>query len=511
YIGTLIYSIARKPPQTVPKLDDHVFGFITETSALWWQEGRKEADHALTREWARRCKHLSRYDYYGMGTMTPRVYPHTVAEQIKFDKSLGLEGMYIAVYTFLPNTAPMIWATAKLQWDHTLDVDALLSEFYTKMFGNAAPTMQAYFDLLERSWNTPRPGRDGWVHRNIQRQALAMSPEDVDEGFRLLDRALLQTDDPAVRQRIDIIRGGLQFGSYIIYAYDLSQRLIAAAVTDRASANRVLDMVQRLVTLSAERERFWSEAPKRNDLLGANLRGLMTIGYLMTGQVSNVEKGGLTAAMRLLSWYAANEPDELPQVVDRLGNVGGPIAEIVEAWQWIRANNPPNLIANGAFEDVGPNQETPEMDWTTEGAPKGWATWSRTPETRFEVAGGAGREGAAATISGADSAIFLQSVPVEPGERYLCTCWTKGDPPKTSGGARLSLRLRTPDGSWHPRHDLEPTVDPVAGVEEWQPLVLIITIPEGTGSLVVMLGAGNQGEGMRALFDDVTLYRLSAE
>jgi hypothetical protein len=137
YIGTLIYSIARKPPETVPKLEDNVFGFITETSAAWWMPGLKEEDHALTREWARRCKHLSRYDYYGFGTMTPRFYPHHMAEQVKFDKSLGLEGMYTEVYTFLPDTAPMIWAFAKLQWEHTLSVDALLDEFYAKMFRDA--------------------------------------------------------------------------------------------------------------------------------------------------------------------------------------------------------------------------------------------------------------------------------------------------------------------------------------------------------------------------------------
>jgi hypothetical protein len=509
YIGTLIYNIARTPPETVEKLEDNVFGFITETSALWWQEGRKEADHELTREWARRCKHLSRYDYYGMGCLTPRVYPHAMAEQLKFDKSLGIEGMYTEVYTFLPNTAPMIWAFAKLQWDHTLDIDKLLSDFYAKMFGDAAPVMKEYFDLLERSWNTPRPSRQGWVHRRIQNQALAMSAEDVEQGSRLLDRAMAATDDRRAKARIEIVLGGLQYGSYVIRAYDLSQKLTAAPVTDRQSAQECLAMSQRLVNLSAERERFWAEAAERDDLLGANVRGLMEKGYWITGQAPNVERGGFVAAMRVLGWYARNAPDELADVADRLSGTGGPIAEMVEAWRWAQETSPPSLLTNGDFENPAPNQERPEMDWSTRGAPTGWSVWSRTQNARFAVLAGQGQDGsAAAAISGAESACYLQGHDVKPGERYLCICWVKPGAEDPVSGARLSIRFRQPDGAWHPKRDVEPTINAVEGQTDWQPLALITTVPEGAGSLVVMLGAGGQAEGAQALFDGVALYGL---
>jgi len=507
YIGTLIYNIARKPPETVPKLEDNVFGFITETSALWFNEETRQADHEITREWARRCKHLSRYDYYGFASMTPRFYPHHVAEQIKFDKSLGLEGMYIEVYTFLPDTAPMIWATAKLQWDHTLDIDDLLSEFYAKMLGDAAPTMKAYFSLLERSYNSPREPH-GWEHRNIRAQALAISPEACDEGFRLLDQASKQTTDPAVKQRLDIIRGGLQYGSYIIYAYDLSKQLMTASVTDRASADTALGLTERLVKLSSERERFWTEAPKRDDLLGANLRGLLNMGYLVTGQVPSVEKGGPIGAMRVLAWYAENAPHELAQVATRLKDAGGPIADIVDAWQWVQAQNPANLAANADFEDLSANENAPEMDWSNKGAPKAWSTWARTPAARFAVLPDEGRTGHAAAMSGPDGGCYLQTIAAQPGERYLCTAWIKVIPAETLTDAKLSIRFRTPAGAWHPSRDAEPSVDAIVGPADWQPLVLLTTVPEAAGSLVLMLGTGNHPEGARTLFDDVALYKL---
>ena len=497
YVGTLIYNIARELPETVPQLDDHVFGFLTETSALWWQEGRKEADHELTRQWAGRCKHLSRYDYFGMGCLTPRFYPHAMAEQIKFDKSLGLEGMYTEVYTFLPHTAPMIWAFAKLQWDHTLDVDRLLEEFYAKMYGDAAPVMKQYFDLLERSWNTPRPGRTGWVHRNLVTQALAMSPEDVDEGLRLLDAALAAADDADARRRIDVHRGGLEYAGYVIYPYGISQELVRMPVSDEQSAGEALELIERLDELAARRAEFWPAAAQRDDLLGETVRGLgERMGYLATGQTARVEHGGTLGTMKLVAWCSQNAPEKLEALAERLARSGGGSgSSVVRAFLWLQKNEPESVLSGGDFE-AGP-------------ATQGWSTWTRVPGTRFEVRQREGRGGSTAlAIAGAEAACYMHAVPAKPGEKYLCLAWAKADPPGSECGGKLTVRLRDQKGSWHPRRDLEPSVTMVGGPDDWQPLAVLVTIPEDAGSMIVMLGADGQADGARALFDDVTLYKL---
>lgn len=90
YIGTLVYNIARKPPTKVGKLDDNVFGFLTETNSEWCNPEVKQSDQAMTRQWRQRLTHMSRYEYFGLSTITPRVYPHAMTEQMKHDKSLGL-------------------------------------------------------------------------------------------------------------------------------------------------------------------------------------------------------------------------------------------------------------------------------------------------------------------------------------------------------------------------------------------------------------------------------------
>lgn len=509
YVGTLIYNIARELPQTVDKLEDNVFGFITETSALWWQEGRQEADHELTRQWARRCRHLSRYDYYGMGTFTPRVYPHAMDEQIKFDKSLGLEGMYIEVYTFLPFTAPMIWSLSKLQWDHTLDIDALLDEFYTKMYGPAAPIMKEYFDMLEREWNTPREGRAGWVHRNIRNQALAVSPEAIDRGMEMLQKGINSTGDPDVQERIAMHRAALRYAGYAIKAYSLSQELTRTVVDDEATAADVLAKFKLMGDMAAEREAFWAECHTRDDLLGENLRGLGDqMGYLQTGKITQLETGAVSGAMKALAWYSDRDPAKMRQVLDGLGaSASNSVVDTLRAWTWVQETKPQSLLVNGDFEDTGENVDRPEKDWQTTGAPRGWSTWSRNPSrTRFEMIGGKGRNGSvAAAITGADSGVFIQDHKVRPGEKYLVIAWAKPEPAAEPYGVTLSVRFRDENGAWHARRDLEPTV--TAAGENWQPLVVLVTVPEGTGSLLVMPGASGQGEDARVLFDDVGLFR----
>ena len=70
------------------------------------------------------------------------------------------------------------------------------------------------------------------------------------------------------------------------------------------------------------------------------------------------------------------------------------------------------------------------------------------------------------------------------------------------------MRFRQPNGAWHARNDLEPSTRIVEGLDDWQPLLLLVTIPEGAGSMVIMPGASRQAEGATALHDDVAVYKL---
>ncbi|MCP4639508.1 MAG: DUF4838 domain-containing protein, partial [bacterium] len=205
YIGTLCYHIARELPATVPKLEPNVFISMTQRVGEWWRPGRREADMTLTKAWRERCDHMSRYGYMGLGFLTPRVFPHAMAEGMKFDQALGFEGVYNECYTILPNVAPMMWMMAKLQWDTDLDAEALLGEFYQRMFGSAAATMMQYFLVLEESYMVARPERlelAGWGHRSLKTHSLALSLKDLERAEALIQKAATESEDPKVRARI---------------------------------------------------------------------------------------------------------------------------------------------------------------------------------------------------------------------------------------------------------------------------------------------------------------------
>lgn len=512
YIGTLIYNIARELPEQVDRLDDNVFGYITQNSGNWYNPEIKQADMELTRQWAKRVKHLSRYDYFGFASFAPRVYPHLIDEEMKFDKALGFDGMYVEVYTFLPHTAPMIWAYAQLQWDTQQNMGALLGDFYGKMFPSTTASMKAYYDLLEKSWNTVRPGHtgSGWEHRDILRQATSISADDARRGMQMLDSAYAQATTDVEKRRIDVVRGGLRYASYAIFQYDLALRIAALEVNNPADAQKGRELVQEFSRLATERKAYWPQARTREDLLGENLRGLygMTLSnreaYLQTN-TTRLDSPAIPGIIRLLDWYRKNQPEQANAISSNLLQAfpDDSVGRTISAWNWVAENKPASLLQNGTFESNAANTAIAgQADWSTEGAPAGWNTWSSLGGGKFGIA--TGREaGKAVRIAAplSDNAVVLQNIPVQAGKTYLATAWVSPTSEAEAPGASLSFRMRTKTG-WLPGSGGSTSTN--ASGKGWQPLMISVTIPKNVVSVTLMLGVKDS----EAIFDDATLYEV---
>jgi len=516
YIGTLIYSIALQLPEGVPHMEDNVFGYIANGSVAQWYHPDKENDWKnLTQEWRKRVKHLSRYDYYGMGTHVPRVFPHAIDDSIKFDKSLNFEGMYVEVYTFLPQTAPMIWSFAQLQWDPQKNVDVLLDDFYTKMFPSDTADVKKYFELMEKSWNTERPGHVGWVHRNIIHQATSISPEAVEEGMQLLNAAYAKAKTPVEKRRVDIIRGGLKFGSFAVLEYDLAQQLAAIPVTNETQAKAALAKVQKLADLIDERGTYWAAAEKRNDILGANIRGLSIIkpgrseGYLQRN-FAPLESPAIPGILRAVNWYQTNQPNNAPEITKNLMSKlpKGFIKDALEASQFLAdATNSgaKSLLKNGDFEDNSKNNAVAKNDWETKGAPVGWSTWSRMGLGEFIRTQGHTPTSKGLHVNApasGETSDLIQNLTVKSGERYVSTVWVKLDDAAHAADVTLSFRFRDKDGWLKGNGATQRAVAAQTG--EWQKLMLAVTVPAGATNVSIMLGVSNTA----ATFDDVAVYAM---
>ena len=509
YIGTLIYQIALQPPKTVPVMEPNVFGYITETSAAWWMPGQKEIDHELTTEWSKRVKNLFRYDYYGFASMTPRYYPHYVDEQMKYDKAKGMVGMYIETYTFLPLTMPMIWLFAKLEWDSSLNADQMLDEFMG-IYGAAKPQMARFWDLLEKSYQTDRPGRGKWEHRRIENQAMASSPEDLDKAFAILDEALQVADSDEVKARIAIHRDALKLSAYAIKPYAYNLQIQNTEVKTQADADKVFDLAVKLEESKAGRDEYVKELFKRDDMIGLNIRGLQKHKeYMQLSAFGKLESSGMLGLLQAINWYAMNKPEALQARVNKIQNAY--LKELAnEYMKQLSSGQPPkNLIFNGDFE-IREEEKTVSKDmegWEAEGCPKGWNSWSRSDKLHIKIVP-EGRSGNAVKLShciGGGS--LIQAVKAEPGGVYMLSCYMKL---VGNGKASLGIRFRTNTGHWcKSRQGENSSVFAPEKEGEWTRVMLMVTVPtEEARQISVMATVENLEKDSYILMDDFMLYKI---
>jgi len=516
-VGTLIYAIARELPEKIDRLEPNVFGYLTQCEAEWFRDGREEEDKALTRAWAERCDHLCRYTYWGLGWVTPRNFPHYMADAIKSDHELGFHGQYVEVYTCWPNTAPMIWASTQLFWDASLDIDDLLDEFMTKTYGPADDEMARYFAKLEETWTAGHPDRHTWGHRNVPTQAASLTVEQAAELQRLLNRARRAAgDDGLVSARIDIVQAGLDFGAALARAVAVSERLASLQVSDADEARDAIRLVMGQGSLVDERERLITDTLARNDLAGETFNALVNnYGRHAAPDFSILDSGGTTAVARALGWLAEHDPGGLDEVSVELASAAqaGPIARMLRACLHVLRESPTNLLANPSFEETGANEGAAELDWDTAGAPRGWSTWHRAPRrTQFGLRPrGAPERGVVAHVSAASSAAILQSVPVEDGWVYLCRLDARRQPADGAAHVGMTVRWQDAEGRWLDTSAGETRTRVPTGAEDWVPMYALAQPPEGAGRLVFMCSASAQGEDDMALFDDAGVFAVPVD
>lgn len=507
YIGVLIYHIVRSLPSEVPKLEDNVFGYITQNSANWFNPATRKADQDLTREWAKRVKHLSRYDYMGLSSFTPRFYPHLLDEAIKFDKALGLEGMYSETYTFLPHTAPMLWCLAQLQWNAQQNVDVLLEDFYNKMYPSTHQQMKSYFNLLEKSWSTgrhPRFGsRSSWVHRDVVRQAVSISAADTRTGQKLLDAAYDAATTPIEKRRIDVARQGLKSASYVILGYDLAQHLAAFSPQNAQQAEAGLKLVRRFSALVHERNVYWTQAREQQNLFGENLRGLDTRGDFLFNtrnlqtSISQLDAPAQNGITRIAQWYHQNQPERAVQITNELLGLlpPGKTVDILETLNRLVTQPPASLTQNGNMEDLQTEKPT--------GVPVNWKTWSNQKGAQYSIVPGHNAGNGTQVLAPlTGKAIVQQSVPVLAGKQYVAIVWVKPASQEDATHTAFTLRLRTEKDWFTGKTALQATS---AKRGDWQRLLLWITIPKGATSVAIQLSTAN---GASAVFDDAALYEV---
>lgn len=244
YLAVLAYWGVELPPENIPKLPSNVAIVLTQDTSQHYDPDYREEDRAILSEWSRKCDHLVKYDYYGLGWLTPRYFPGIAAEDLVFlNESKGV-GFYCEVHPFWPNIAPQLYMAAHKQWNVKREYRELLDEFFA-FFSPVSEEISSFYNILEEAWLRERPGRWFEGFCNIPEELKVMSLEDANGAWDLLSHAY-EASSGNCRKRVQFLMGGFELSYQLIRGYHMGLELRFLPVSEDSDLEGALDLVMKL-------------------------------------------------------------------------------------------------------------------------------------------------------------------------------------------------------------------------------------------------------------------------
>lgn len=526
FLGTIAYRDVTAPPEG--DIEDNVFVMIVLDISEYHDAEVWEQDRQLIREWEEKGIPLGMYYYPGLAKLAPTYFPRHLGQVLKELHERGFVGLFNESNVGWPWAGPMQYVQARLWWDATLDVDELLDEYFTLLYGPAAPQMAELYDLFEEVQMRPRPGGFFSAHYNYQRQFDPFTREDYDQIRTLLAEAndaleRLGQEDRLARtnleeRRVAYVANGLRLfldmleGSLI--ARELEEQELA---TDDIDVLQTLEQVDRLNTLLARHEDVYRQAiimdphmPHRytrdtctavrvrwqQHLARSAGRHLIGMHKLLKEEGTAADARAVTALEEIADIYCALDP-----VNEAMFKVQTGIWDLVGD----------NLVLNPGFESAeGRHPEYPaHLEWKPSGADF-WGHWQRG---EFEVGEFGVSESEALTgersglMSGVGRGTLIGSAPdIVPGELYYLEVNSLNlSEAEDRTTISVSLGWLDENSEWLPSRFTRN----VEGFGEWMLTNAVMEAPEGADRAVVLLATGSLPDGRSVHFDDVLLQRVA--
>ncbi|PYI56544.1 DUF4838 domain-containing protein [Paenibacillus flagellatus] len=226
WFGLLAYAESADPPSF--PVNDRVIPFIAKDRLIWTDDAIRENDRRLIRNWGKMSPNVALYDYYyGTPYLVPRVYPHLIADNMRFAADNGVTAHYIELY---PNwgEGPKPWIAAKLMWDPYQNVDKLLQEWYERAVGReAAPYLKAYYDLWEKFW-LERGTKNEWFDTYKSKTFLVfayadymkqVTEADVTKSRQLLETVVAKAGTDSQKARAHMLYRAFEYYEASAYSY----------------------------------------------------------------------------------------------------------------------------------------------------------------------------------------------------------------------------------------------------------------------------------------------------
>ncbi len=498
YFGCLAYSNLAAPPRKV-RLHPRLIPFMTYDRNKWIDPEIRQTGQELTVAWQQQSPTLGWYDYiYGRPYLLPRVWFHHMADYYRWGQAHSVRAMYAEAY---PNwgEGPKLYVAFKLQWDPAQDVNRLLNDWYVHCVGErAAASLAKYYAHWEDFW-TRRILDSAWFTRAGQYLPFNRDPAylaeltdaEIAECRSLLETTLAQTQTPQQKARAQVLMDAFEYYECSAIVYRAS-RVLPDTPHSEKEALAALDSVGRA----------FAATQKRRHLLETVLPKHALLANIAERPLLRDDCPWMDCLLRIYDW---NEERTGP-VHDRLRSLaekhrGSALGEAVEllAAAFKPASDLGQKARNGSFEDLGSGT-------AARATPRDWSQWIRPKTTaQIEWSSEAARCGKLGlTIRDATAASVIQSVPVQPGEKYLASAFLKGQVGPT---ARVGLVVKWQDkaGKWLPAADAKSQPLPTGLTQTWIRRSALVKVPEGAARAMLMLSASQQSPEDYACFDDVEL------
>ncbi|MBI4028715.1 MAG: DUF4838 domain-containing protein [Verrucomicrobia bacterium] len=171
-VVTLAYMTHAYPPESF-KLEPNV----AVQFCFAWNRVPYHEEYAheiqLLRQWAKQNTPLYLWLYYafpveiannGKFHCFPGFFAHKIGEQFKLFHQLGVRGMFHCGY----GQEVEAYVTYKLMDDPTLDVDALLDEYFTRLYGPAGEPLRKMYLFIEQAYCNPANYAKDDRHQTMQ-------------------------------------------------------------------------------------------------------------------------------------------------------------------------------------------------------------------------------------------------------------------------------------------------------------------------------------------------------
>lgn len=126
-------------------------------------------------------------------------------------KRKGCIGVNIECLALWHIYGPHTYLAARLAWDADADVDAVLDDLYTRLFGKAAASVRAYWERIDRAY------READAHSGSFYSLHAIwTPDLLAACERDLAAAEASAEDELVRKRVGMFRAGLESARFYL-------------------------------------------------------------------------------------------------------------------------------------------------------------------------------------------------------------------------------------------------------------------------------------------------------